>query len=75
MPRIYLATPKQIAMQLRKAAKGRGDTILYENHTWKMKTDVGFGTTEKIPDDWKFSKQLVEQLIKWAKLEYLNSLY
>ena len=63
-PRIYLATPQQVAAQLKKSANGRGDTILCENHTWKMKNAAGFGTTEKIPVDWKFSEQRIEQLFK-----------
>lgn len=64
LPRIYLATPKQVADQLKNAAKGRGDSILYENHTWKMKTAAGYGTTDKIPEEWKFSKQRIEELFK-----------
>jgi len=31
MPRIYVATSAEIAAQLREAAGGRGDTILYEH--------------------------------------------
>ena len=34
MPRTYLATPKDVASRLLATAKGRGDTILYEKHTW-----------------------------------------
>ncbi|MDZ4845994.1 MAG: hypothetical protein SH857_10645 [Chitinophagales bacterium] len=64
LPRIYLATPKEVADHLKKAAKGRGDTILYENHTWKLKTAAGYGTTEKIPENWKFSVQRVDGLYK-----------
>jgi hypothetical protein len=64
LPRLYLATPAQVADQLKKTAKGRGDTILYENHTWKLKTAAGYGTTDKIPDEWKFSKERIEQLFK-----------
>lgn len=32
LPRIYLATPAEIADWLKRAAAGRGDTILYEKH-------------------------------------------
>jgi hypothetical protein len=31
MPRLYLATPMEIADRLRATAKGRGGTILYEH--------------------------------------------
>jgi len=32
LPRCYLAFPAEIAAWLKRAAKGRGDTILYERH-------------------------------------------
>lgn len=35
-PRVYLATPAEIARQLKDSAAGRGDTILYEYHQWGM---------------------------------------
>ncbi len=59
MPRVYLATPKEIAEKMKAAAKGRGDTILYENHTW-TKRAAGAGTVEKIPQDWIFSPKRVQ---------------
>lgn len=34
LPRLYLARPAEIADRLRSTAKGRGDTILYEEHAW-----------------------------------------
>jgi len=63
MPRIYLATPTEIAQRLKETAKGRGYTILYEDHTYVMKKAAGYGTTDKIPDAWKFSKERVAHLI------------
>lgn len=51
MPRMYLATSKEIADLLRSERNGYGDTILYENHEWTSKS-VGAGTTDKIPDKW-----------------------
>lgn len=54
MPRIYLAAPEEIALRLKASAKGRGDTILYENHTWSARA-VGSGTTERIPSEWAIS--------------------
>lgn len=51
LPRIYLATPQEIAEVMRNSAKGRGDTILYENHTWTSRAYAA-GTTDKIPEDW-----------------------
>ncbi len=62
MPRIYLATPDEIAGRLNASAAGRGETILYENHVWS-KQAVGYGTIEKIPDTWRFSKERVHDLL------------
>ncbi len=62
-PRIYFATPSEIANQLHKEAGGRGETILFENHTWTAKA-AGKGTTDKIPDDWKFSVERIESLFE-----------
>lgn len=65
LPRVYLATPKEVAKRLRESAKGRGDTILYESHTWGTRA-VGAGTTDAIPDSWRFSLERVEQLFRDA---------
>ena len=56
MPRIYLATPAEIAERLNASARGRGETILYENHTWGPRA-VGHGTTDRIPDEWIISAE------------------
>lgn len=62
MPRTYLATPYEVAERLRSTAKGRGDTILYERHTWGPRAFAS-GTTEQIPDRWRFSAKRVEALL------------
>jgi hypothetical protein len=62
LPRVYLATPFQISEQLRKVAYGKGGTILYEKHTWTRQTATGYGSTEKIPDEWIFSEERLEQI-------------
>jgi hypothetical protein len=46
MPRVYLATPAEVAECLSLAANGRGDTILHEHHAWGARavdaeSDVG----------------------------------
>ena len=65
MPRVYLATPPEIAMRLRDTAKGRGDTILYEKHSWGPRA-VGAGTTEEIPAAWRFSFERIEEILVTA---------
>ena len=63
MPRMYLATPKEIASVLCGEAGGRGDTILYENHTWGP-TAKAYGTTDKIPNEWLFTQKRVEEMFE-----------
>jgi hypothetical protein len=65
LPRAYLATPAEVAQRLNETANGRGDTILYEHHTWGPRAH-GAGTTERIPDDWRFSLSRVEHLLESA---------
>ncbi len=61
MPRIYLASPKEIAELLDASAGGRGETVLRENHTWGPRA-VGRGTTDRIPDEWMISARRLEQM-------------
>jgi hypothetical protein len=65
MPRLYLALPSEIAERLRATRKGRGDSILYEEHTWGHRA-VGAGTVERIPSHWRFSSERIEQLLAGA---------
>jgi hypothetical protein len=65
MPRVYLATPLEIAQRLRETAKGRGDTILYETHTWGPRA-IGAGTTEEIPSSWRFSPERFGAMLEAA---------
>ena len=61
MPRIYLATPHEIADRLNASAGGRGETILYEDHTWGPRA-AGSGTTDQIPSEWRISAERLEYL-------------
>lgn len=62
LPRLYLASPHQVAQRLRETARGRGDTILYEDRTWGVRA-VGAGTTERLPETWRFSTERIEELL------------
>ena len=64
-PRVYLATPKEIATRLKETAKGHGDTILYENHRWTARA-IGAGSVDRLPESWRFSLKRVEQLLDEA---------
>jgi hypothetical protein len=61
MPRTYLARPSEVAQRMRETASGRGDTILYEDHTWGPRA-AGAGTVERIPECWRFSVERLDEL-------------
>jgi hypothetical protein len=61
-PRAYLLTATEIANHLKKARNGKGSTILYENYSYKK--GLGAGSTDKIPDEWGFSVNRIESLLK-----------
>jgi hypothetical protein len=65
MPRTYLASPREVAGRLKATANGRGDTILYEKHTWGA-TARAAGSTEAIPKSWYFSAARIEALLNEA---------
>ena len=62
LPRIYLASPEEIAGRLRETAKGRGDSVLYEKHSWGPRAHAA-GTTEEIPLSWRFSVGRIEEMM------------
>jgi hypothetical protein len=61
LPRVYFATPEEIAEELHKSAGGRGETVLREHHVWGPRA-VGSGTTDAVPVEWKFSKERLSEL-------------
>ena len=61
LPRMYLATPVEVARWLRNAAGGRGDTILYESHTWTRRAKAA-GITDAIPGEWRFTESRLERI-------------
>jgi Holliday junction resolvase-like predicted endonuclease len=66
LPRMYLATPSEIAAWLKAAASGRGDTILYEKHVWSARAQAG-GTTDTIPAEWVFTAERTKELAALAQ--------
>jgi hypothetical protein len=61
LPRMYLATPGEIASWLKTAAAGRGDTILYEEHVWTNRAKAA-GTIDRIPALWKFTEERLDAI-------------
>lgn len=63
LPRVYLATPGEVARRLHETAYKRGDTILYEDHKWGPRAFAA-GTMDRIPPQWRFSAKRVEELLR-----------
>ena len=63
MPRMYLATPQEIADQLNQQRNGLGDTILYENHKWGARA-YSQGQVDRLPEQWIFTKERAEYLFR-----------
>jgi hypothetical protein len=61
LPRMYLATPGDIANWLRSAAAGRGDTILFEKHVWSARAHAA-GTIDEIPQSWTFTEKRLDEI-------------
>ena len=64
-PRVYLATPREIATRLKETSAGRGGTILYKKRAWGPRAH-GTGTVDQIPESWGFSIERIEHLINEA---------
>jgi len=62
LPLMYLATPTEIAKELKKVAAGRGDTMLYVEHTWAARAHAK-GTTDRIPASWAFTEARIAALM------------
>ena len=63
MPRMYLASPVEIAEVLKKSAGGRGETILYEYHEWGPRA-AGRGTIDRVPDEWRFTAERAKAMFE-----------
>lgn len=61
LPRIYLATPKEVAARLRETAEGRGDSVLYEGLHWDNIQDPR--GIDPLPTRWRFSPERIQELL------------
>ena len=64
-PRVYLARVGEVAQFMKHSRNGHGETILFEHHEWK--TGVGAGAVDILPENWKFSQDRVDDLLKNVK--------
>lgn len=63
MPRMYLASPEEIADIMNASAGGRGETVLREYHQWGPRA-AGSGTVDRIPDEWKFTAERAKYMFE-----------
>ena len=61
LPRIYLATPAEIARRMREAAERTGQPYLYEQYDWIA--DTGSTETATLPGSWLFSHERIQDLL------------
>lgn len=62
LPRMYLATPSEIAELMHSSRAGNGETILYEYHKWGSRS-IADGAVDKIPEDWLFTEKRLNYLL------------
>ncbi len=61
LPRIYLASPDEIAQRLRNTADRLQHPVLYEQYEWSE--DDGVHGTESLPASWLFSAERIQELL------------
>jgi len=62
LPRIYLATPVEIAQRMRESAERLGDPVLYEQYEWTS-PETGYAAIEALPSSWLFSDERIHDLV------------
>lgn len=67
LPRIYLATPSEIAIELKKISRKRGYTKIFEKKVWDKGAN-GYGTTDQIPKSWEISEKRIIEIFKILKV-------
>jgi hypothetical protein len=62
LPRIYLATPVEIAQRMRESAERLGEPVLYEQYEW-VSPETGFTSIEALPSSWLFCEERIHDLV------------
>lgn len=65
MPRVYIASPEEVAERLHASKNGGGSTILYENKRWTNR-GKGAGSIDAIPKTWCCNDERLEELFLTA---------
>jgi hypothetical protein len=64
LPRIYLATPIEVAEKLRQTADRLGSPILYEEYQWESVL-IDAPAIERLPSQWGFSERRIHELLSY----------
>jgi len=62
LPRIYLATPGEIARRMREGAERTGEPVLHEQYDWTS-PETGITAIEALPASWLFSMERIQELL------------
>lgn len=62
LPRLYLATPAEIARRMRDVVDRKGQPLLYEQYEWTS-PETGFTAFEALPSRWLFSMDRIHELL------------
>jgi len=62
LPRIYLATPAEIACRMKESAERTGEAVLHEQYDWTS-PQSGFNAIEVLPSSWLFSVERIQDLL------------
>ncbi len=65
LPRIYLASPQEVAQKLRETVERLGISTLYERYEWTPAGEES-GATEALPSAWAFSESRIQELLSKA---------
>ena len=62
LPRIYLATPAEIARRMREDAERTCEAVLHEQYDWTS-PETGITSMEALPSNWLFSMERIQELV------------
>jgi hypothetical protein len=62
LPRIYLATPVEIAQRMRESAERLGEPVLHEQYEW-ISPETGYTSIEALPSSWLFCEERIHELV------------
>jgi hypothetical protein len=62
LPRIYLASPFEIAQRMHETASRVGQATLFEQYEWSSSRD-GISNIERLPSNWLFSHERIHELL------------